>query len=184
MVAFRRAWYEIVWMCEELWILAKHPSRKVSHSELKYHWFKLWRRKGIIWKLDVWDQYYLLSLIERQLKDMLDFWEGPNPMSCGAKRNAKRIRWTLRLLEMHQEETYTMRNYLEMEAKHDQPNDMKFEPSKKDEYGIDVLFKMINTRTEEQNAEYRSGSRKATEMDEKVWRLFIKNLGHMRHWWD
>jgi hypothetical protein len=203
MGAIRRAWYEFKWMFEELFVLLKHPSRKASKQDAYRHWCKIWDElvfhpwyalkrgvrnfwiwKGIIWNTDVFDHDYLLRIMDKQLEEMQRFFEGPNTMSASAKRDAKRIKWTRRLLEMHRDETYAVKNYLEMQEKHGVKNDLESEVCQVDSYGIPVLYSLIDKRTEEQNEEYRVGMYKAAAMDEKVWKLFIKNLGHMRGWWD
>jgi len=41
MAFFREIYFEVKWMFEEVVILCKHPSRKASWTDLKYHWSKL-----------------------------------------------------------------------------------------------------------------------------------------------
>lgn len=196
-----RIWCEYTHLLEEIDILYEHPTRKMSRVEVKYHFFKLinefcypWyclKRGignfvhwfGVIWRTDVFDHSYLLNIMDKQLEDMEEFFYSENTHLEGAKQRAKRIRWTRKLLAMHQDEHYNMKHYDEHHAKY---GDIQRESKviKEDEYGIPLLYSWESNESEEQWEEYRVGMLKAREMDEKVWKLFIKNFARCREWWD
>lgn len=198
-----RMWCEYTYLLEEIDILYEHPTRKMSRVEVKYHFLKLideicypWYclKRGVrnfkrwfttIWGLDVYDHSYLFNVIDKQLEDMEEFFAGDKTHCCGANHRAKRIRWTRKLLKMHRDETYNMKHYEAHSAKYGRLFDRhESKVVKEDEYGIPLLYSWECNDTEEEREEYRQGMLKARDMDEKVWKLFMKNLSRCREWWD
>jgi len=205
MAFFREIYFEVKWMFEEVVILCKHPSRKASWTDLKYHWSKLmsvlffhpWYclKRGIrnlciwfplIWRNDCWDYFQLMELIDKQLKEMEDFWKKGDTMSVGAYHYGKRIAWTRKLMKMWRDEYYVMQHYDEYTTRYPKQRNMfdKSVPSTIDEYGIVTSYRLVNDSTEEQTQWYRETSEIARKKDEKVYKLWLKNFGRVREWWD
>jgi len=199
---FRDIKYEAESVFDELVLLAKHPTRKTTRHDLSYHWYKLcnalyghpWYclKRGItnivkwfpvIWRNDVFDHCYLLDIIDKQLDEMEKFWYSDNPHVMKQEQVAKRITWTRKLLKMHRDEHYTVNWYYEHKAKFPSTMFEGSEPHTTDEFGI-VTSYICRPMGEEERNHYRSGIDKAIIMDEKVYRLFIKNLSKLREWWD
>lgn len=159
-----------------------------------FRWFP------IIWRNDSWDYFFLCDMMDKQLKDMEHLWETmyvkeerkweaqPNGgcekgFRCQHRRILKRIRWTRKLMNMWREEYYAIKWYDYHHSKF--PERGLFasdEVAKYDEYGVPVLY-TCKPMPEDEREHYRSGSDKAREMDEKVFKLWQKNLGFIRNWW-
>lgn len=194
---FRNIRFNIKYLFEEILLKIKHPKR---NGELWYYCYKLWDDlldpyyytvRGVknlfvwfktIWFIRTFDQWYLLKIMDKQLSEMEKFWHSGNSHVVGDKHIAKRITWTRKLLKMHFDEYYISKLYNEC---HDnKPNFFESKVVSCDEFGVPSCYQMIDTRTEEQKYKFRTGMDKAHKMDEKVWKLFIKNFSRCREWWD
>lgn len=204
---FRNIYFDIRWFCEEISILIKYPTRKASWQELNYHIWKLWNhavghpwyalKRGIrnlwvwfpiIFKNDVFDHFYLEDLIDKQLSEMETFWYSDYPHVTKQKHIAKRITWIRKLLKMYREDHYTMIDYYEREAKFPKSKEHglfgKSVPATTDEFGVVTSYLCVDERTDEEKEDYRTKAKIAREKDEKVFKLFIKNLSRYREFWD
>lgn len=220
---FRDMKCELKWLAEELWLLAKHPSRKATYLDISYHWSKLWdytlfhpwyclKRgiknfwswKGMIWRLDSWDWFFLADMMDKQLKDMESLWEtryvveereyAAKPKDegmekgfrCQHRRIWKRIRWTRKLMGMWRDEHYAMKAYDEHTKKFPRASlfleDENIAKTTYDEYGVPILYE-CKPRAEDERVDYRLTSEQARLMDEKCFKLWQKNLGNIRNWW-
>lgn len=93
MLFFRDIRFELKYMFDELILIIKHPTRKASHTDFKYHWSRLcdtiifhpWYclKRGLrniyiwfptIWGNDSWDYSYLCNMMDLQMKEMEDLW--------------------------------------------------------------------------------------------------------------
>jgi len=201
---FRNIYFECKWMSDEVAILIKHPSRKESWSDLKYHWKKLWGhiifhpwyclKRGvknlytwfpIIWRTDVYDHSYLLDIMDQQMKDMEEFFFSEHTWAISSKRTAKQIRWTRRLLELWRTEHYTMLEYDKHKLKF--PDAIKgileSEPCAFDEYGIPTLYK-CKELPEDDLVDFKNHIAIGRKMEEKCKKLLFKNLAKIDRWWD
>lgn len=115
---------------EELYDYLKYRdgSNKIM---VKLMWSRLWNhiflplyqlKRGIknlviwfpvIWKNDVWDHSYLITLIDKQMEQMEDFFYSDIPCSSNSKQCAKRIRWTRKLEKMWSNGYYSVKAYRE-----------------------------------------------------------------------
>lgn len=194
--------FEIKYLFEEIILAFKHPKRKATYQDIKYHWSKIWNilifhpwyclKRGIrnyfiwgkmIWELDVFDHYFLTEMMDKQFSEMEKFWYSDKPHVMAQKRIAKRITWIRKLYKMWKDEYYSTKCYEEHEAKY---GESKFESEvcKVDEYGVPILYKMKNSKTEEEKIEYRDKTEIAWKKDDKVFNLWVKNLYHIRKMWD
>jgi len=202
---FRELKFEVKYFFEELFILMKHPSRKMSRIEVKLHWWKIWNilifhpwyciKRGVrnlyiwfplIWKNDVWDYIFLINMMDMQMKEMQDFFLSDKPVVLKAKHVGKRIAWTRKLMDMWREEHYTMLEYEKHKAKF--PNEPSMfdhdeEDITKDEYGIPVLYR-CKPQSLECSFDFKEHSKRGRKMDAKCKALWLKNLNKIDQWWD
>ncbi len=185
MVSFIR---ELRWTSNELLDdLIAYAANPHLETEIWYSWYKfmncilyhpwyalvrgirnMWYWIGYIWSNDVFDHRHLHDMIDKQLVLMEKFWKGPNPYAMKKNQIAKRIAWTRRLYQLHMDEYYSMKHFMENnDGWEDFPNNT-----------------CKNTMTDEEFAIHKVETNKAYEMDEKVWKLYIKNLERSREWWD
>ena len=200
---FRELRFETKYLFEELMILIKHPDRQLSRIEVKLHIYKIFRlltfdharyclKRGIrnlwvwfpiIWKNDCWDHTYLTELMDKQMKEMEEFFLSGTPMSMRAKRDGKRIRWARKLYKLWKDEYYVMTWYDYHNSKFPHENMWEIESTQYDSYGIPISYQ-TKSMTDEESEHYRSGSTIAHKKDEKVFKLYMKNLAYLRNWWD
>ncbi len=213
---FRELKFEAKYFLLELILAIKHPSRKQTYSDMYYHWYKFWDtlifhpwyqlKRGIknlfkwfkiIWKNDIFDYYFLVKMMDKQLKDMEIFWEKQAKTEregdyqhevgwrCQYRRIYKRIKWTRRLMKMWMDEHYSMIAYEENKTifprepslfEHDE------EDTVRDEYGVPILY-TCKPMSEECADDHRLRIDKARKMDEKCLKLWTKNLQHIQGWW-
>lgn len=199
---FRELYFEVKYLFEEIFLACKHPSRKATYEDIWSHWRKIWRilifhpwyclKRGIrnlciwfpiIWSNDSWDYLFLIDMMDKQLSEMEKFWHSYSPVVMKKNHIAKRITWIRKLQKMWREDYYSTKAYEEHERMF---GISKFESEvcKTDEYGIPVLYKMIDNKTEEQKKEYRNMMDVAYKKDEKVFKLWIKNFSKVRMFWD
>ena len=65
----------------------------------------------VIWKNDVWDHFFLTDLIDKQMKQMEDFFYSDLTYTTNGKKYAKRICWTRKLMKMWNDDYYSMLAY-------------------------------------------------------------------------
>jgi len=202
---FREIYFDTKYSIEEVGILFKYPLRKESWIELKRHlssiyttivshpWYCL--KRGIrnlyiwfpiIWKNDCWDYSFMLNMMDKQMKEMEDFFLSDKPHIMKAKQVGKRIRWTRKLMDMWREEYYTMLEYNKHKAKF--PNETSMfdhdeEDITRDEYGIPILYK-CKQQSKECTNDWRIHLNNGRNMDKKVFSLWLKNLSKIQEWWD
>ena len=216
MGVFRSLYFDTKHLMEELALFVKYPTRKATRRDIKQYfgsicntiifhpWYclkrgirNLYKWFPIIWNNDCWDYFFLCDMMDKQLKEMEDFWvkkakEERNKWGktnekgwrCQYRRIWKRIRWTRKLMEMWREEYYTMKWYDYHHSKFPERSFLEKNESltKYDEYGVPILY-TCKPMPEDERKHYRSGSDKAREMDEKVFKLWYNNLRFIRHWW-
>jgi len=199
---FRSLYYDVKHIIENLILLYKFPKRKVTHQDLKYNFRKLYDtvfnhpwyclKRGvrnlfiffpIVWRNDVYDYCYLLTLMDKQLAEMETFFKSGKTHCVGANHRGKRIAWIRKLMQMSRDEYYTMKHYDE-HFKNTGHRLMDFEPVEHDEYGVATLFQSKDNWDTEDKQKYREGSEKARKMDEKVWLLLWKNMKLSNNFWD
>jgi hypothetical protein len=205
MQLFREIWFDTKYMFCEIGLMFKHPKRKQSYIDFYYHWRGLWNhiifhpwyclKRGIrnlciwfpvVWGNDVFDHYFLTNMMDKQLAEMETFWKSDLPHTKGQEHIAKRISWTRKLYRLWMDDFYSMKQYHEHKLKYPESVD-KFigsDPCAFDEYGIPTLFRCKQTMSEIEQEEYRVTSLEAHKKDEKVFKLYMKNLARMRNWWD
>ena len=214
---FRELKYQIQYIFEDLILLAKHPSRKDTIRDLKYNFNRLvitlvihpWYclKRGIrniyiwgptIWKNDCWDYYYLLDMLDIQLKEMEDFWlkqaeyerkelskEVDVGFRCQYRRIYKRIKWTRKYMSMWRDEHYVMKSYYDHKNRFpNEPEAFEHDESltKYDEFGVPISY-TCKPMSEPAKVDYITNSKKAREMDEKTMKLWLKSLSHVQRWW-
>ena len=214
---FREIFFELKWMIEDISILIKHPSRKLSRIEVKYHFFKLYRtifshpwyclKRGIrnlytwfpiIWRNDVWDHDFICVMIDKQLKEMEDFWKKQaeeertsnwnmdKGYRCQNRRIYKRIKWCCKYMDMWREEHYIMKAYDENVKLFPRDSNKLFDHDESlttyDEYGIPLTY-TCKPMAEDCAEDYRMRSTIAHEQNEKVFKLWLKQLSYLRNWW-
>jgi len=200
---FRELRFETKYLIEELFILLKHPTRKQTYHDIKYHWHKLmsclfyhpWYclKRGIrnlfvwfpiIWRNDVYDHYYLLDMIDKQMKEMENFFLSDETHLANAKLVGKRIAWTRKLQAMWRDEYYEMLEYDKHKLKFPEKGRLlDSEPYEYDEYGIVTLFK-CKPQSQEVTDDFRYHMEIGRKMNEKCFNLWIKNLSRIREFWD
>lgn len=195
---FREIYFETKYLIQELMILIEHPTRKASREDVVYHLHKLWRasighpwyclKRGItnlikwfpiIWRTDIFDHCYLTEIMDKQLSEMEKFFASDHPAAVDHKHIAKRIAWTRKLYKMWCDEHYTMKYW----DSHGFPESLglKFEVAQVDSYGIPLTYK---SSFDQKKGLDKEAMTKAYEKDQKVYKLYIKNLAKMRDWWD
>jgi hypothetical protein len=211
---FRDIYFECKWMLEEIVIIIKHPTRKASYFDLKHHWSSLWGhiifhpwyclKRGIrniyiwfptIWRNDCWDHFYLLNMMEIQLKEMEDFWATKAPEErdsepnekgwrCQHRNIYKRIKWTRKYMNMWRDEHYSMEAYYaHKKACPNEPEMFEHQKVNYDSFGIPISYE-CKPMSEEGREDFSTRSAKAHKMDEKVFKLWLKNLSKIKNWWD
>lgn len=199
----RNIYFDTKYLLGEVVILIKHPTRTASWQELKHHWLKIWDhiifhpwyslKRGvrnlvkwfpIIWGNDCWDYSFLCNLMDKQLKEMENFFYSEDTHIMSAKRYGRQIRWTRKLMNMWREEYYSMKSMDEYRSRYPKQNEFNLIPHRLDEFGIPISYINGNIRTEEEKAILIKFLDEGREKDEKVFKLFIKNLSNIRGWWD
>ena len=185
----------------------KYGFSKLYNHIIGHPWYAL--KRGIrnlwiwfptIWRNDSWDYCFMLNMMDKQLKEMEELWESKYVKRereyrkeadvdmigwrCQHARIWKRIRWTRKLMAMWRDEHYAMKWYDIHSKKFPRAKILERDDSltKYDEYGIPILF-TAKPMPEDEKEHYRSGSEKARLMDEKCFKLWVKNLGYVRNWW-
>lgn len=203
MSLFRNIYFDTKYLFRDIDILFKHPTRTASWKDLKYHWLKLWDtiifhpwyclKRGIrnifvwfpiIWGNNCWDYSFLCNLMNKQMKEMEDFFYSDNTHIINAKRYGRQIRWTRKLMDMWREEYYTMKSMDEYHRLYPKQNRWNFEPHTTDGYGIVTSYINGNKKSDEEKEVFGRLMDEGREKDEKVFKLFIKNLSNLRGWWD
>lgn len=196
--------WDIKYIFDDILLAFKHPKRKDTYTNIKYHFSKItdtlvwhpwyclkrgirnffiWRK--IIWGLDCYDHSYLHTLMDKQLEEMEKFFSSGKTHCTGANHRAKRMRWIRKLLEMHREDYYVMKDFDQRYSDPDWENMFKSKPIAFDEYGIPTMFEIVNDKPEEQRQAERDSVEIARDKDEKVHSLLWDNLKkHSRNFWD
>ena len=202
---FKRIYYETKYLIQELFLLIKHPTRKATYLDIKYHWLKLWDELlfdhiysfkigcknliswfPVIWSTRNWDYTYLLLVMDKQMESMEKFFLSDKTVTLHAKQRGKRIKWCRKLQNMWYDEYYTMNEYEKHKAKF--PNEPSMfdhdeEDITRDEYGVPVLYRCKPHSLECSN-DFRVHSEIGRAKDEKVFKLWVKNLSKIKDWWD
>lgn len=217
MAFFRSIYFDTKYLTQDIILLMKHPTRKATRTDIKYHFnslcndivFHPWYciKRGIknlikwfplIWRNDIWDYYFMLDMMDKQLSYMEKFWakearEERKPGNgdthekgwrCQYRRIWKRIKWTRKLMNMWREEFYIMKWYDFHHSKFPEREPFEKDESltKYDEFGVPILY-TCKPMSDEERVHYNSGSDKARDKDEKVFKLWQKNMGFIRQWW-
>jgi len=200
---FRNLYFEFKWLFEEIAILLKHPTRKASWKDVRYHHYKIWChlifepynyfKRGIrnlwvwfpiIWRTDVFDYSYLLDIMDQQMKDMEKFFLSDNTWGSRTKRDGKRIKHTRKLMKLWHEEYYSMLEYEKHKLKF--PDEGLFTESsvsQTDEYGIPTLYKCKVT-SPDCSDDFCKHSDIGRKLDDKAFKYWLKGMSKIRQWWD
>jgi hypothetical protein len=186
---------EIDYHWYKLWdLLIFHPWYALKRGLKNY-----WNWAGMIWGLDVWDHFFLTEMMDKQLEGMEKFWKDQadeerekwadsheKGWRCQYRRIHKRIKWTRRLMFMWKDEHYAMKHYDKHKTSFPRAgslfDDDNIAKTTYDAWGLPISYEMKPMPDDERES-YSAGSKKAYEMDKKVFKLWQKNLGFIQHWW-
>ncbi len=204
----------IKWMFEDILLMFKHPTRKMTYTDFKYHYIEFWNnlfiypiskfKTGIknlitwfplIWNNYIWDYDPLFSLIDKQLELMEKMWkkksdkERINPISelgwrCQHRRIYKQIKWTRIYLKLVRDEYYPIQAYYQNKVKF--PKEPKMFEYDKIDYDKYNVPISYRCKPMSINAaeDFSKRMNKAQEQHEKVFKLFWKKFSKIRGWWD
>lgn len=111
----------------------------------------------IIWRTDVYDYAYLITLMQQQISDMADFFESENAATKSSTLHASRMRLWLELANRMNNEYYIVKAFDEIE-----------------DYNYTVAQHVKDQIVQD-------GIKSQEKCDRLVWRILEQNL---KNWWD
>jgi hypothetical protein len=198
---FSDIWYVLEDIPEYTWDAIR--ARDEYHwVELKYKWHKLignitsplyclrrgiknlYRWFPIIWGDRDFDQGYLLTVMEKKLQFMEEFFKSDKAWCAGAKRTAKQIAYARKLLKYQDDYPTPYRDAFY--KKFGEDNFFRDSvPVKFDSLGKPMLFRCVDNQSDEYKAAYREAINKDYEFEKKIdshlWKFINKRI---RGWWD